>query len=815
MAMQLKTIYIGPNVHLPVPAIRWTVTQQPGAAWRSPGSALAFVTPLFAHLPALRERLEAALTADALAAPAGAPEGPAVSELAMHVAMALQAAAGHAGTLARLVPSRDGSRVDIVCEFKEVVLGLIAMEAAGALVAALTGEDARRAEALASAMRVFRARVARDCLDPTTRALVQAAESRGIPWFPLNAKGLVQLGYGRFSRRLAGSMPDSQGLIAGALIAADWPTTRRVLGDLGLPVPAQGTAANADEAAAVAQRIGYPVVMKPAKAAASGTPPVPLRGEAAVREAFAGIAALAVVEQFLPGALHRLLVVDGRLVAAARRNPNRTAEDVTAQVHPDVKAMAELAATAIGLAVAGIDFVTPDIGRSWQAAGAICAVTADPGLQLHLRAAGDAAAERARAATHAILDLLFPPHETHHLPIAAVTGTNGKTTTATMLSHMLREAGRHVGLVSTIGTRIDGAVVRKGDLAGARGFNMVAHHPKVDAVVAEVARGSLIKRGMGFQRCDAGVVTNVTTDHLGELGVETLEDMARVKEVVAQAVTGTLVLNADDPLCLAMAGRAQAEQVCLVSMEDDCPELLAHVATGGRGARLTQRDGQTYLTLCGPDGETEVIAAAGMPASFGGLARHNLQNALFAAGMAQGLGVSVEQIRRALANFHCDRRTVPGRMNVFDGHPFKVILDYGHNPGGYRVVGPLITAMAAGKGRRICVFTSPADRNDAHLAELAEAAAPHFDYFICRQGLRQNREPGEVPDKLRDALIANGIAADHIATSGDPEDAVRAGLAMAKAGDVVYVMSTPNPDGSFWQIIETFGKAPARPRMTT
>src|SRR5690606_26352016 len=154
-------------------------------------------------------------------------------------------------------------------------------------------------------------------------------------------------------------------------------------------------------------------------------------------------------------------------------------------------------------------------------------------------------------------------------------------------------------------------------------------------------------------------------------------------------------------------------------------------------------------------------------------------------------------------SFHCDRDTVPGRLNVFDGHPFKVILDYGHNPGGYKMIGPLVTALASGKGRRICVFTSPADRNDAHLVEIAEVAAPFFDVFVCRQGLRRNREPGQVPDKLRNALVARGVPAESVVMGGDPEQAVLTGLGMARAGDVVYVKSTPDPEGSFWQLIET------------
>jgi cyanophycin synthetase len=870
MPVELQSIYVGPNVYLPVPAIRWTFRSPVTRSPQSPASMLAFAAPLFPLLPTLRERLERAA--------ANGGRGLAPADLLMHAAMALQAAARHPAELATIAPAGSGESVDIVCAYKEVDVCLAAMETAVALLTALAARGAQAGPDLFAAMRAFGARIELRCLDQTTRAIVQAAEARGIPWFRLSpAHRIVQLGHGRFSHRLFESTPDSEGLIAGRHIARIKSITNTVLRDVGLPVPRQFAVRDVNGAVEAARRLGYPVVLKPDDSGKGRRVHVGLRGEAAVRRAFENDFSPGdpvVVEQFIAGSDHRMLVVGGRLVAAAKRIPasvvgdgrqsvrelvaeaNRdgrrglrftnllvqlvldddarqtlreqgldetavppagrrvflrrtanistggTAEDVTDRVHPDVRRMAELAAQAVGLQVAGIDFITPDIGRSWLEAGAICEVNNTPGLRPHWVAEGG---ERRDVVTP-ILDLMFPPDQPHHVPIAAVTGTNGKTTTSHMLARILKQAGKHVGVTSTIGVKIDGQVIAKGDLAGPRGFNMIARNPNVDAIVAEVARGALIRRGVAFQDCDVAVVTNVTTDHLGEFGVTSLEDMARVKEVLAQRATGTLVLNADDPLCLAMAPRARAREVCLVTMAEDCPAATAHVAAGGRCARLAMRGGREVLLLCGPEGELEILPSAALPASLGGLARHNLQNALFAAALAQGLGVALEHIRAALAAFRCDRETVPGRLNVFDGYPFKVILDYGHNPGGYKVIGPLVTALAAGKGRRICVFTSPADRNDAHLVEIAEVAAPYFDFFICRQGLRQNREPGHVPDKLRDALIANGVPDQRVVTSGDPEEAVLAGLGMAEAGDVVYVMSTPNPEGSFWDLIESFGR---------
>ncbi|HEY9549546.1 MAG TPA: Mur ligase family protein, partial [Kiloniellaceae bacterium] len=649
MPIQLKSIYVGPNVYLPVAAIRWTY-QHGGEKFR-PGlaPAAAFAAPLFALLPTLEAHLKAA---------------PSPGELLMQAAMALQAVARHPAALAKVVPAGDGQAADIVCAYQEVEIGLAAMETALALLRALPEPDAGRGRSLAAAMAKFHARIEQRCLDQTTRAIVQAAEARGIPWFRLHpALRIVQLGYGRFSRRLFESTPCSEGLIAGRLIAPNKAVTNAVLRSVGLPVPRQFVATGPGEAVEAAKRLGYPVVLKPVKGGKGRQVHVGLRNEAELRQAFErGLQAgePVVVEAFIPGEDHRLLVVGGKLVAAARRIPasvigdgrhsvrelvdlaNRdsrrglrfnnllvrlsldpaaaerlreqglegasvppagrrvflrktanistggTSEDVTDRVHPDVRRMAELTAQAVGLQVAGIDFITPDIGRSCLEAGAICEVNNTPGLRPHWAAEGGGQ----RDVVAPILDLLFPPGQPHHLPIGAVTGTNGKTTTSHMLAHILQQAGKHVGLVSTLGARVDGKVIAKGDLAGPLGFDMVARNPNVDAIVAEVARGALIRRGIGFKTCDVGAVTNVTTDHLGELGVESLDDMAKVKEVLADTVTGTLVLNADDPLCLAMAGRARARQICLVTMAGECPALEAHLAGGGRGARLRLRDGR-------------------------------------------------------------------------------------------------------------------------------------------------------------------------------------------------------------------------------
>lgn len=809
MPVQLRSIYIGPNIHLPVAAIRWTFSTGLPASWQSPAAARDFLAPLFSLLPSLRATVQRTLPVPDAKLTAAAAGGLPLAEAAMHTAMALQALTGHAGSQRRTVTDGSGSRVDIVCGYKQIPIGLHAMTAADLLIHQLCGVEAPPTEALlAEALEQFRHNVVRDGLDAGTRVLVQAAEARGLPWRRLDPQGqTVQIGHGRFARRLSGSLLDAEAALSAGTLTHDPVLANRLLKEAGLPVPRQRTARTAEDAVAAANTLGYPVTLRQVDRAKGSSR---LLGQAGSAEQAAQAAARAgggdgtfVVERSPQGVPHRLLVVGGSLAAAIAPRPERAPLDVTARLHPDVRRAAEIAAEALGLTVAEVGFVSPDIARPRHEAGAVTAVRAAPDLVPYFAAN----AAWTKAIPDAVLDLLYPPGEPRHLPIATVTGTNGKTTTTHMTARILQQAGLHVGWCSTIGAGVDGETVAKGDLAGPGGFYIAARSRRVDAVVAEVARGALIRRGIAFPAADVGVVTNVTTDHLGEYGVESLEQMARVKRVVAHAVTGTLVLNAEDPLCLAMAAGAPAKHICLVSLSEDNGAVTAHRAGGGRAALLAERGGRAVLLLCEGDGEEEIIAADAMPASFGGLARHNLQNALFASALAHGLGIGVSTIGDALAGFHCDRETVPGRVNSFDGLPFNVLLDYGHNPGGYRMIGPMVTAMAAGKGRRICVFTSPADRNDAHLVEIAEAAAPYFDIFVCRQGFRQSREPGSVTDKLRDALVGNGVAPERIITGLGPDEAVLTGLKMGKPGDVVYVMSPPSSDGGFWDLIEKFARS--------
>ena len=322
---------------------------------------------------------------------------------------------------------------------------------------------------------------------------------------------------------------------------------------------------------------------------------------------------------------------------------------------------------------------------------------------------------RARDVAGPVLDMLFPPGSPSRIPIAAITGTNGKTTTARMLAHIQKLAGHHVGLTSTDGVYIDGQRTVAGDMTGPVATRMVLSDPNVDVAVLEIARGGLLRAGMGVRHCDVGAVLNVKSDHLGLRGVGTLEDLAKVKRIVVEVARDTAILNADDPLCLKMADYTSAKHLCYVTMDPTHALVGEHIRAGGRGVVLESGIKGQMITIYDHGAHIPLLWTHLIPATLEGRALHNVQNAMFAAAMAFSMGLKLEDIRHGLRTFDTTFFQAPGRMNIFDEHPFKVILDYGHNPAaveamcrlverlepaGRRIVGAGRAGRPAGRGHR-------------------------------------------------------------------------------------------------------------------
>lgn len=468
-----------------------------------------------------------------------------------------------------------------------------------------------------------------------------------------------------------------------------------------------------------------------------------------------------------------------------------TAVDQTDEIHPDNAFFARRAATTIGLDVAGIDFIAPDISHSVrETGGGIVEVNAAPGFRMHLNPAQG----QPRAVARPVMAVLYPRGTPSQIPILAITGTNGKTTTARMIAHILSHQGQTVGLTSTGGVYVEGQLVAEGDATGPRSARLVLADPSVDVAVLETARGGLLREGLGFQQCDVGVVLNVQPDHLGLKGIHTLEDLARVKSVIVNVVCrgGTSVLNADDPLTLRMARRAGGHLALFSLYGDDLPPAVQrHVSEGGLAAVQETSDGEAWIVLRQAGQHLPVIRTADIPATLQGQATFNVQNALAATLACVAHGVSPEEIAGALRNFTSSFEEAPGRVNVYDGHPFRVILDYAHNAAGLRALGDLLQKLRVDHARVLGMVSIPGDRRDADIFELGQVAAQVFDELIFREPPDgRGRPAGDVLEKLTEGALMGGFPADRIHRAMDEHSAVETTLRLAAAGDLVVLLPT-------------------------
>ena len=470
--------------------------------------------------------------------------------------------------------------------------------------------------------------------------------------------------------------------------------------------------------------------------------------------------------------------------------------DRTEEAHPDNVELAELAARVVGLDIAGIDLVCPDISLPVrETGGGIVEVNAAPGFRMHTNPTEGEAQYVAKP----VIDMLFPPGADARIPIVAVTGSNGKTTTTRMISHIMKGMGRKVGLTSTDGIYVDGRIVRRADASGPKSASMVLQNPTVDFAVFEVARGGILREGLGYQRNDVAVVLNVTGDHLGLGGITSIRQLAEVKRVVVEAVPrdGVAVLNADDPLVAAMA-RHCSGSVIYFSMDPEHDRLKFQASRGRRAVTLEQgRNGEMIVLRQGRKSMSLVWTHL-IPATFEGRARMNVQNALAATAAAWAAGAHLHDIRQGLRTFTTSYFMAPGRLNMFELDGYRVVVDYAHNPPAVDALGQFVDrlsepstggARAPVTGRRIGVIATAGDRRDVDIRELGSVAARYFDEIIVREDENNRGRPrGETA-----ALIVEGIAAAEssrvtaVTTILDELEATRRALDMAVEGDVVVV----------------------------
>jgi cyanophycin synthetase len=860
-----RNVYVGPSQYAKFPVIRLELDL--GELERWPTAKLdGFPDKLLEALPGLAEHGCSYGEPGGFVRRMREGEGTWLGHVLEHVAIELQNVAGEDVTFGKtrsISDDRPGV-YSVVYEYTQRDEGIAAGELALKLLDSLLPEGLRTATAddwnWEEERDGFIRYAQRGALGPSTASLVRAAGERGIPWLRLNEQSLVQLGHGRYQQRIQATVTGRTPHIAVEL-AGDKEETNKILASLGLPVPRQHLVTSQTDALRAARRLGGPVVLKPYNGNHGRGITINIQGDDEIRAAFDAArehSRSVIVETFLAGDDHRLLVVNGELVAATRRTPGRvvgdgthtvaelvdivnadprrgvghekvltrlqldreaelmleraghgagsvpadgevvplrstanlstggTATDVTDIIHPDNRAMAERAVRAIGLDVGGVDFLTTSIAESYKSVGGgICEVNAAPGFRMHIAPSEGTP----RDAAGPVIDMLFPPGSPARVPIAAVSGTNGKTTTARMLAHIAKMAGHTPGLTTTDGVYIDGQRTVEGDMTGPVSARMVLSDPQIDLAVLETARGGLLRAGMGVSQVDVGAVINVAADHLGLKGIDTLEQLAAIKRIVVEVATGCAVLNADDPNVLKMSAYTDAKVICYVTMNPSHPLVREHIRAGGRACALEQGVNGHMITLYDKGSHIPLMWTHLVPATLEGRALHNVQNAMFAAAMGFSLGFKLDAIRHGLRTFDTTFFQAPGRMNVYDEHPFKVLMDYGHNANAVGVMADLAQRLETA-GRRIVVLAGPGDRRDEDLREIANAVAGKFDHYVCRRDdALRGRDGDEVPRIIAAALQAAGVPADAIDVIPDEQQAIDAALRMGRPGDLLLVFA--------------------------
>ncbi|MFO0722162.1 MAG: cyanophycin synthetase [Myxococcota bacterium] len=469
-----------------------------------------------------------------------------------------------------------------------------------------------------------------------------------------------------------------------------------------------------------------------------------------------------------------------------RRNANLStggsATDVTDRVHPDVAARAIDAARAVGLDIAGIDVVCTDVSRPLEAQdGVIVEVNAAPGLRMHL----EPSFGHARPVGEAIVGLMFAPEDSGRVPLVAVTGTNGKTTTTRLVGHLFGCQGKKVGLTTSDGIYIDGRRIDSGDCSGPKSARNVLANPLVEAAALETARGGILREGLGWDRCDVAVVTNIGEgDHLGLNGIETVEELSAIKRVLVENVAphGYAVLNAADPLTVGMASHCPGK-VIFFSRDAADPVVAKHRAQGGRA--VVVQGG--FIVLCEGQKEERVIAVSDVPLTMSGRIHFQVENALAAAAAGWGAGIPLEAMRAGLATFVSQPKLVPARFNVLGYAGATIIVDYAHNVDACKAIIDAVSSLP--HRRRHIVFSAAGDRRDIDIERQAELLGDAFDVIVLYEDMcNRGRKDGECLSLMRRG-VNKGSRVDTVRETKGELRAIEMALAGLEPGDIVVVQA--------------------------
>jgi len=784
-------------------------------------------------------------------------EGTWMGHVIEHIALEIQTLAGMDTGFGRTRTTGEHGHYHVVFSYMEEKVGVYAAKAAIRIAEALiAGSD----YSLDEDIQMMRELREEERLGPSTGSIVEEAMSRGIPYIRLNRHSLVMLGYGVNQKRIQATVSSTTSNIAVEL-ACDKEETKNLLEAASIPIPKGIIVYSVEEIDAAAKRLGFPLVIKPINGNHGRGATINIKTLEQAKEGFLAakrISRAVIIEKFITGYDYRLLVINYKLIAAAKRTPaavtgngkftilelidevnkdprrgyghekeltsikvddmtvnileekglglnsvlkkgeivylkatanlstGGTATDVTDMVHPYNVFMAERISRIIGLDICGIDIMASDLTSPInENGGAVLEVNAGPGFRMHIAPTEGLP----RNVAEPVIDMLYPPGSPVKIPIVAVTGTNGKTTTTRLIAHIMKTVRYKVGFTTTDGIYIQNRMMEQGDCTGPVSAEFVLRDPTVDFAVLECARGGILRAGLGFHNCDIGIVTNVAEDHLGLKDIHTLEDLARVKAVVPESVLpeGYAILNADDDLVYAMAKGLDCK-VAFFSMNENNPRIRRHCRDGGIAAVVEEG----YISIFKGTWKIRIEKVVNIPLTFSGKAIFMIQNILPAVLAGFLSNVKTEDIRLALETFIPSPTQTPGRMNLFQFNKFQVIVDYAHNAAGFQALGKFLEKINSGP--KVGIIAGVGDRRDEDIISLGVLAAEMFDEIIIRQDKNLRNRSGEQII----ALIVQGI------TSKDPRvpykiiptesEAISYAIKNAVEGSFITICSDVVPD---------------------
>ncbi|SKB88057.1 cyanophycin synthetase [Soonwooa buanensis] len=769
-----------------------------------------------------------------------------------HIALEIQHLAGMSVGFGRTRETKTPGTYNVVFDYVEEKVGVFAAEESVKIAQALIDNTDYNIADCVQKLKEIREQ---ERLGPSTGSIVEEAVSRDIPWIRLGRNSLVQLGYGVNQQRFQATITGNTSSIA-VDIACNKELTKKMLDDAAIPVPTGGLVSDVEQLESVIKKIGYPIVIKPLDGNHGRGQTINVTDWETAKiglEHAQNVSRRVIVEKYVTGFDFRVLVINHKMVAAARRvpahiigdgenniqylidlenqDPRRgyghenvlteikvdkdtnellekleysletipqkgeivylkstanlstggTSIDVTEMVHPENITMMERISRIIGLDVCGVDVMAENLTQPLkESGGAILEVNAAPGFRMHL--APSEGLPRNVAAP--VVDMLYPQGKECRIPIMAVTGTNGKTTTTRILSHIVKNSGYRVGFTTSDGIYIQNTMLSKGDTTGPLSAEFILKDPTVEFAVLETARGGILRSGLGFSRCDVGVLTNIKEDHLGLNDIHTLKDLTRVKRVVLDSVKkdGWAILNAGDEYSMKIKNDLDC-RVAIFSMDENNPYIQKYAKEGK--TTCVFEDG--YVTIKKGEWKIRIEKVKNIPITMEGKARFMIENVLAASLAAYVYGFEIQNIAQALTTFIPSAQLTPGRLNIFKFKNFKVMIDFAHNPAGYEAIEDFLKNVESNK--KIGIISGVGDRRDEDIRECGKIAGRMFDHIIIRSEKHlRGREEEEINNLIIEGINSSGREVSYEIIPKEIE-ALKHAMSMAEDGMFITALS--------------------------